>query len=336
MTDLRDKKLKTLRPRKHEIEFFIADEVELSSFRDEMASMEHPFFALKGGDASVRKYENGNVSITVKPNADGLATIFDKDIWIYSISKLQAAINNHESISRTVCFTPYDYFLTTNRDNGGKNYKLLEQSLSRLKGTTITTNIVHSQERQETVQFGLIDSWRLIEEKKGKLDVGMIEITLPDWLYQALNKKKMLKISPDYFRIRKAIDRRIYEIARKHCGNQGEFQISLEKLHLKTGSSALLKMFRHNVKQLAKANDLPDYSIKYDLERDVVIFINRNLTAEQIEKEQQRELGKREIFKAKKVITDSKSSYKQKGRKYVVDICNPGEPDSEIPPGFRG
>ncbi|EMD8720044.1 replication initiator protein A [Salmonella enterica] len=336
MTDLRDKNLKTLRPRKHEIEFFIADEVELSSFRDEMASMEHPFFALKGGDTSVRKYENGNVSITVKPNADGLATIFDKDIWIYSISKLQAAINNHESISRTVCFTPYDYFLTTNRDNGGKNYKLLEQSLSRLKGTTITTNIVHSQERQETVQFGLIDSWRLIEEKKGKLDVGMVEVTLPDWLYQALNKKKMLKISPDYFRIRKAIDRRIYEIARKHCGNQGEFQISLEKLHLKTGSSALLKMFRHNVKQLAKTNDLPDYSIKYDLERDMVMFTNRNLTAGEIEKEQQREQGKREVFKAKKVIADSKTSHKQKGRKYVVDICNPGEPDSEIPPGFRG
>ncbi len=68
----------------------------------------------------------------------------------------------------------------------------------------------------------------------------MVEVTLPDWLYQALEKKKMLKISQDYFRIRKAIDRRIYEIARKHCGNQGEFTISLEKLHMKSGSSALL------------------------------------------------------------------------------------------------
>ncbi|EJT4720293.1 replication initiator protein A [Salmonella enterica] len=342
MTDLRDKKLKTLRPRKHEIEFFIADEVELSSFRDEMASMEHPFFALKGGDTSVRKYENGNVSITVKPNSDGLATIFDKDIWIYSISKLQAAINNHESISRTVCFTPYDYFLTTNRDNGGKNYKLLEQSLSRLKGTTITTNIVHSQERQETVQFGLIDSWRLIEEKKGKLDVGMVEVTLPDWLYQALNKKKMLKISPDYFRIRKAIDRRIYEIARKHCGNQGEFQISLEKLHLKTGSSALLKMFRHNVKQLAKTNDLPDYSIQFDIVRDLVIFTNRNLAPEKVTEEQQREQGKRELYKIRKELTEAKKLLSEEKRKNEKtrsnyrDINTISEPDKSIPKGFRG
>lgn len=46
---VRANKLKTLRPRKHELGFFIADEIELTSFRDEMASMEHPFFAMKGG-----------------------------------------------------------------------------------------------------------------------------------------------------------------------------------------------------------------------------------------------------------------------------------------------
>ncbi|HGJ5866336.1 replication initiator protein A [Arsenophonus nasoniae] len=291
--------LKTLRPRKHELEFFIADEVELSSFRDEMASMEHPFFALKGGDTKIRKYTNGNVTVIVKATADGLATVFDKDVWIYAISKLQEAINNHKEISRTICFTPYDFFVTTNRTISGRTYQELERALDRLKGTTIKTNIVYSEEKQESIGFGLIDSWRILEEKKGNLDIGMIEVTLPDWLYQALHKKKMLKISPDYFRIRKAIDRRLYEIARKHCGNQGEFTISLEKLHLKTGSTALLKMFRHNIKQLAKANDLPDYGIRYDAKADMVIFNNRNLTPEQEEKEQQREKGKREIYKLK-------------------------------------
>lgn len=333
----RERKLKTLRPRKHEIDFFIADEVELSSFRDEMASMEHPFFALKGGDTTVREYRHGNVSVTVEPTASGMATIFDKDIWIYTISKIQEAINNNNPISRTVCFTPYDFLITTNREIGGRTYNELKKSLKRLSGTRITTNIIYSEEKQESTGFGLIDSWRIIEEKKGKLDIGMVEVTLPDWLYQALQKKKMLKISPDYFRIRKAIDRRIYEIARKHCGNQGEFQISLEKLHLKTGSSALLKMFRHNVKQLAKTNDLPDYSIQYDLERDMVMFTNRNLKPEQVEKEQKREQGKREIYKLKNQLNEGKNEKgKQSGRKYVVDICNPGEPDSEIPPGFRG
>lgn len=64
---LRSRNLKTLRPRKHELDFFIADEVELSSFRDEMASMEHPFFALKAGDEKIREYKNGSTTVTVRP-----------------------------------------------------------------------------------------------------------------------------------------------------------------------------------------------------------------------------------------------------------------------------
>lgn len=134
----------------------------------------------------------------------------------------------------------------------------------------------------------------------------MVEVTLPDWLYQALHNKKVLKISHDYFRIRKAIDRRIYEISRKHCGNQGEFTVSLEKLHLKTGSSANKAEFKRMLKNLAKDNDLPDYKIRYDAERDVVIFNNRNLTPEQEEKEQHREKGKREIYKLKKSLAEKR------------------------------
>lgn len=86
----------------------------------------------------------------------------------------------------------------------------------------------------------------------------------------------MLKISPDYFRIRKAIDRRIYEIARKHCGSQEQFLITLEKLHLKTGSTAKKAEFKRMLKNLAKVNDLPDYSLRYDVASDMVIFNNRN------------------------------------------------------------
>lgn len=270
--------MKTLRPRKHEIEFFIADEVELSSFRDEIASMEHPFFAMKGGDTRTREYKNGNTTLIIRPSSGiGLATVFDKDIWIYSISKLQEAMNNNQEISRTVYFTPYDFFVTTNRDKSGRAYEDLRKALTRLAGTRVETNIIYSDDSKKIENFGLIDKWIILNKKKGNLNIGMIEITLPDWLYQIFHKKKMLKISPDYFRIRKAIDRRLYEIARKHCGSQGEFVIILEKLYLKTGSTALLKMFRHSVKQLAKVNDLPDYNIRYDAKTDMVIFNKRDL-----------------------------------------------------------
>ncbi|MGP1924945.1 MAG: replication initiator protein A [Arsenophonus sp. NEOnobi-MAG3] len=57
-------------------------------------------------------------------------------------------------------------------------------------------------------------------------------------------------------------DRQAYLwIVRKHCNNQDEFTIAFKKLHLKTWSTALLKMFRYNIKQLAKANNFPDYNI---------------------------------------------------------------------------
>lgn len=267
--------MKYIRTKNYELEFFIADDISLSSFRDEIISMEHPFFALRAGDTKIRKYQNGHVTIIIKPTADGIATIFDKDIWIYSISKLQKEKNKNKKVSKTICFTPYDFFITTNRNMSGRSYNRLRKTLSRLKGTIIETNILYSDNKQETISFGLIDGWKIIEEKRGKLDVGMIEIILPDWLYRAFQKKKILKIHKDYFKLRKAIDRRIYEIARKHCGNQFEFSISLKKLHLKTGSMSLLKMFRHNIKKLAKKNNLPDYYIKYNINEDKIIFYRR-------------------------------------------------------------
>ncbi|HGJ5865945.1 MULTISPECIES: replication initiator protein A [Arsenophonus] len=293
--------LKTLRPHKHKkLEFFIADDVDVSTFRDEIASMEHPFFALKAGDTKIREYKNGNVIIIVRPAAEiGLATVFDKDIWIYAISKLQEAINNNQDISRTIAFTPYDFFVTTNRDKSGRAYDDLKKALSRLSGTRIQTNIIYSEDNKKTIDFGLIDKWEIIEKKKGKLEIGMVEVTLPDWLYHAITKTKVLKINSDYFRIRKAIDRRLYEISRKHCGNQHEFVILLSKLHAKVGSSSPLKRFRQDIKKISISNDLPDYEIMFDHNTDKVTFKNRNQNTPQAELSRKREKGKKEIFKIK-------------------------------------
>lgn len=130
----------------------------------------------------------------------------------------------------------------------------------------------------------------------------MVEITLPNWLYQAITKTKVLKISSDYFRIRKAIDRRLYEIARKHCGNQAEFTICLEKLHQKTGSSRDVRKFKFDIKQLTKINDLPDYEIFLDSSTDKVTFKNRNQNTLQAEASRKREKGKKEVCKLKRTL----------------------------------
>lgn len=85
----------------------------------------------------------------------------------------------------------------------------------------------------------------------------------------------MLTLHKDYFRLSKPIERRVYEIARKHCGKQESWKISLELLKLKCGSRAPLKGFRHDIKQLAKGDHLPDYCVTVDND-DFVTFRNRS------------------------------------------------------------
>ncbi|CAA2931358.1 hypothetical protein ARSQ2_02511 [Arsenophonus endosymbiont of Bemisia tabaci Q2] len=119
---------------------------------------------------------------------------------------------------------------------------------------------------------------------------------MPDWLYQAITKTKVLQINSDFFRIRKAIDRQIYEIARKHCGSQHEFTISLDKLYSKIDTSSLLKEFKRKLKALLRSNDLPDYKISLDISRDKVTFKNRNQNTPQAEASRKKEKGKQEIY----------------------------------------
>lgn len=64
-----------------------------------------------------------------------------------------------------------------------------------------------------------------------------------------------------YQRLRKPLERRIYELARKHCGRQPEWQVGLAVLHKKTGSTAPIRVFRAAVRRMIEADLLPDYSL---------------------------------------------------------------------------
>src|SRR5262249_19508045 len=68
----------------------------------------------------------------------------------------------------------------------------------------------------------------------------------------------------------------IYELARKHCGRQSSWPISLETLLKKSGSQSPMKRFREMVKHIARHDHLPDYRLTYDEESDMVVFFNRD------------------------------------------------------------
>jgi len=260
-----------LSPDRHrQRDFFIADILDASP-KDDTASMEHPLFALRAGDKRVRTYERNGNTVTVMPGASGCATIHDKDLWIYCISQLVEASNRGRKITPTVRFTAFDFLTTTNRDTSGRAYERMAEMLRRLSGTRIETNIETAGVRERR-GFGLIDSWQVIEKSPDDERMVAIEVDLPRWLFRSIEAKQVLTLSRDYFRLRKPLDRRIYELARKHCGSQPSWRISISGLHEKSGSAASLREFRRLVKALAESGDLPDYLMAFDDARDVVTF----------------------------------------------------------------
>lgn len=251
-------------------DFFVADLLEAAP-KDDTASMEHPLFALKAGDRRIRTYERNNNTVTVMPGAFGCATIHDKDLWIYCISQLIEAANRGRAIKPTVRFTAFNFLTTTNRNTGGRAYERIGDMLRRLSGTRIETNIETNSQRERR-GFGLIDSWRVVEKSPNDERMIAIEVDLPHWLFRSVEARQVLTLARTYFQLRKPLDRRIYEIARKHCGTQSHWRISLAVLHQKSGSTATLRRFRFDMKALAESGELPDYMMAFDADRDTVTF----------------------------------------------------------------
>ena len=138
-------------------ELFLCDIAD-AVLKDDMASMEHPFFSLATKpDTRVRRYENGDRWLEVVPSVNGLATIYDKDVLIYCISQLMAKANDGVEPTRHLRIVARDLLQFTNRGAGGKDYEALKAALDRLDGTRIRTNVRTGGEEQHE-GFGLIES----------------------------------------------------------------------------------------------------------------------------------------------------------------------------------
>jgi plasmid replication initiation protein len=244
-------------------DFFVCDILGALP-KDDMASMEHPVFSLATRpDLRVLRYAHNGVTIEVVPSVRGLATLFDKDILIYCISQLMAALNAGRPVSRSLHLTAHDLLVATNRETSGDAYRRLREAFERLAGTRITTNIVTGgpdAPREVTAGFGLIEGWQIVRDGPGGRMV-QVTVTLSDWLYRAVLAKSVLTLSRDYFRLRKPLERRIYELARKHCGRQPEWRVSIDTLCRKSGSASPRRVFRKMIRDMIAEDHLPDYSL---------------------------------------------------------------------------
>ena len=247
-------------------DLFVCDIVDAVP-KGDMSSMEHPVFSLSTKpDMRPRRYERGDNWIEISPSRYGLATVHDRDILIYCISQCMAALNEGRKVSRAMRFKAYDMLVATNRQTSGRGYDLLKDAMRRLQGTQIETNLRQGGKEYFKV-FGLIDSAEIVKETRDgrMLDV---EITLSDWVFDAIENNHVLTLNRQYFFLRKPLERRLYELARKHCGTQAEWRIGLDTLRQKCGSGSSLKEFRRLVGKIIEDDDqhdhMPDYAFSFD------------------------------------------------------------------------
>ena len=261
----------TLLPERHpNHDFFVLDLSDVVP-KDDLASMEHPLFSLATKpDMRHLQYETQGGEIEVIPSGVGLPTIFDKDILIFCISQLMYRKNKGLPIGKKVRFSARELMMATNRPTDDKAYKRLKAAFQRLVGTTFTTNITQG-DYEETRIFTLLDSGSGFVVKRGTRRLDYCEVILSDWFMAAIENAAVVSISPDYFRLRRPLERRLYEIGRKHCGGSKRWVIGLDKLQLKTGSNAPLKRFRFNVRQIIEDDHTPFYRLELT-DDDQVIY----------------------------------------------------------------
>jgi hypothetical protein len=241
------------------------------SHRDVMNLMEFPFFSISKNPVFERRvYDDGKVRIEIEPGHRGIATIWDKDILIYAASLVNQRLDAGIPADQRVSFMAYDFLRSTGRSSGGRAYSDLMDALDRLQSTSIRTNIRLSDGSSLIGMESWIKSGKMKERTmaSGRKVLGLVEIELNDWVWaQIAVDRSILSISREYFGISSGVARRVYEVGRKHVGQQSGFTISLPRLAEKVGylpdDKKGLTYFKGVLCALAEEDDLPGLHIHF-------------------------------------------------------------------------
>src|SRR3546814_15843844 len=97
--------------------------------------------------------------------------------------------------------------VATNRQTSGEDYRVMADALTRLRGTTVRTNI-QTGGVAETRLFGLLAEAKITRKT---FDGRMLdlEITPSDWVYHTVISKHVLTLPRHYSRHRKPDERHI-------------------------------------------------------------------------------------------------------------------------------
>jgi len=231
--------------------------------RDIMELMGVPLVSISKKRTSPMVYESpdGSIKVKITPLAGHyLASVYDWDIVMCVTRKIQEIINSNKDIPpRTIVIPRYELLKELRRHDGKKQKEDLEESLKRLQSTVIETTIWNEDYRYKS-GFSFLDNWGYTERK----DVKEFRITLSEWLhYGACKKGALLKADPIYFNITSGLNRFLYRTARKHVGNQKQWDFLVETIYHRSGSDREFKKFKHDLKKSVHDNNIPGYFMKW-------------------------------------------------------------------------
>ena len=232
--------------------------------RDQRDTMERPFFSLaKKPRRTPIEYQVGHTFVRVSPNKDhGIATIWDADVLIWAATQITEALDRGLQPGPMVFFQPYNLLKFIRRDTSGRAYQRLKDALRRLAATYVETNIrAPNSAKSKTAGFHWLESWEEHVDEDGQ-PTGMA-ITLPYWLFSGIVQQGgVLTIHEDYFLLTGGIERWLYRVARKHAGSQETgWHFTMRQLYEKSGSCARFSDFALDVRKIAEANSLPEYTL---------------------------------------------------------------------------
>ena len=233
--------------------------------RGEKSIMDFPFFSLSKTPAMERfEYQVDNISISIRPSDTGVATMYDKEIILYVASLMAEQISKGTYVAPTFTFATHDFFRATGVSRpSSRDYKRFLEALERLQGTQIKTNIKTGAEIDRGWFSWLSEAQVTARQLPDGTEVlGVVRVQLCNFLIRAIQRDgQIYSYHHNYFQLG-TIERRLYELARCHCEGNNPIEMKMETLALKVGSMMRARGFKKSVKDIAIADQLPEYEIE--------------------------------------------------------------------------
>ncbi|MFO1054982.1 MAG: replication initiator protein A [Planctomycetota bacterium] len=258
-------------PQDNQLELFSAMFTDIAT-RDARETMEVPFLSLsKNPRFEPIRFESDNLSITVTGGEPyGIANIWDWDLVLWLLSQIRHSLDLGQPASRRVRFHRQQFLKDARRADGGASYARLEESIARLKNTTVVTTIRAKGKR--TTMFSWIEYAEIERDKQGRIAHAIV--VLPEWIFEAIsNKNLVLSLHRDYFLLTGGLERWLYRLIRKGAGrNSGGWKWRLRTLHERSGSTRDYKYFARDVREIVARGDLLGYSLRIEEERGETVL----------------------------------------------------------------